>query len=65
MLITVSVVTFVISGCATLDAAQLTQPGACAVFSVIHPSRVDTPETKRQVLAHNQTYRATCPNDGD
>lgn len=62
--------TFVISGCATLDKSGLTAPelivpGACAAFDTINPSRADTLETKRQVLAHNQTYRAVCPAKGD
>lgn len=54
-----------LSGCATTDSVRLTLPGACAAFSIIRPSRVDTLETKRQVLAHNQTYRAVCPSNGD
>lgn len=32
----------------------------CEVFQIIRPSRLDTEETKRQVLAHNKVYRVTC-----
>lgn len=49
---------FAISGCAhKLPQAQDT---ACAAFQIIHPSRLDTPDTKRQVLAHNTTFRKLC-----
>ena len=32
----------------------------CLAYRVIRASRADTPETLRQVLAHNQTWRARC-----
>ena len=32
----------------------------CHAYRVIRPSRNDTTETLRQVLAHNQTWRARC-----
>ncbi|MDA3977912.1 hypothetical protein PF272_02805 [Gallibacterium sp. AGMB14963] len=33
---------------------------SCAGFSLIKASRNDTTETLRQILVHNQTYRAIC-----
>lgn len=53
-------VTIAISGCAHQPKAPVPVQGACGAFNIIHPSRLDTPGTKRQVLAHNQIYRATC-----
>lgn len=50
--------TIAISGCATTR--QEVPDVSCSSFSVIRPSRADTPETKRQVLIHNQTWRAMC-----
>lgn len=35
----------------------------CTAFSLIYPSRADTVETKRQVLAHNLTYEEVCKNE--
>ena len=32
----------------------------CTAFGLIYPSRQDTTETKRQVLAHNLTYEEIC-----
>ena len=32
----------------------------CHAYRVIRPSRADTTETLRQVLSHNQTWRARC-----
>jgi hypothetical protein len=58
---TLFVVTFAISGCATFQKPEpMTNAGACASFSIIRPSRSDTEETKKQVLAHNRVYRITC-----
>lgn len=52
--------TFALSGCQ--HTAQSTIPdSSCVAFSVIHPSRVDTADTKRQVLQHNTVYRRLCP----
>ena len=53
-------VIFAISGCTHQPKAPLPEKGVCGAFSIIHPSRLDTPDTKRQVLAHNRIYRATC-----
>ncbi|OBX08337.1 hypothetical protein QV09_09605 [Gallibacterium salpingitidis] len=33
---------------------------SCAGFSLIKASRLDTTETLRQILVHNQTYREIC-----
>ena len=52
----------VLAGCATApghvhgDAMN----GFCAVARLIRPSRADTPETLRQVLAHNEKVRRFC-----
>jgi hypothetical protein len=54
------VVTSAISGCAHQQKAPPLIDGVCGAFSIINPSRADTPGTKRQVLAHNEIYRATC-----
>jgi len=52
---------FAISGCAVLQKPEpVINSGACAAFSIIRPSRADTEETKKQVLAHNRVYRITC-----
>jgi hypothetical protein len=62
-----SAMTFAISGCAVLGAkpepVAPTIPNACAAFDIIRPSREDTEETKRQVLAHNRVYRITCTSN--
>lgn len=50
--------TIAISGCATTR--QEAPDVSCSSFSVIRPSRADTLDTKRQVLVHNNTYRALC-----
>lgn len=46
----------VLSGCAHTSA----QPPVCSAFQIIRPSIDDTVGTKRQVLAHNRTYREVC-----
>lgn len=37
----------------------------CTAFRLIYPSRADTVETKRQVLAHNLTYQEICKDETD
>lgn len=32
----------------------------CKVSKIIRPSRNDTAQTKRQILAHNRKYRRLC-----
>jgi len=49
-----------ISGCASKPEMPVPQMGACSAFVIIHPSRQDTPDTKRQVLMHNRVYRSIC-----
>lgn len=53
---------FAISGCASLKTKPepVTVSAACSTFNIIRPSRADTEETKKQVLAHNRVYRITC-----
>ncbi|MDY4280040.1 MAG: hypothetical protein SOX56_02980 [[Pasteurella] mairii] len=36
---------------------------ACDGFALIKASRQDSTETLRQILVHNQTYRAICMED--
>lgn len=53
-------VTSALSGCVTTQEPKAVPDTSCVAFSVIHPSRDDTLETKRQVLAHNTIYRRIC-----
>ncbi len=55
--------TSALSGCLTAETA-LPVEGACAAFGIINPAKSDTMGTKRQVLAHNDTYRELCPVTG-
>lgn len=48
-----------ISGCAS-KGPRAVPDSSCAAFQIIHPSRQDTLDTKRQVLAHNTIYRKIC-----
>lgn len=32
----------------------------CTTTSIIHPSKQDTAETKRQILAHNRKWKSLC-----
>ena len=50
---------FALSGCAS-KAQRPVPDSSCAAFRVIHPSQLDTLDTKRQVLAHNTIYRKIC-----
>ena len=47
-----------LAGCATAREPAIN--GFCAVARLIRPSRADTPETLRQVLAHNEKVRRFC-----
>lgn len=49
-----------LSGCVTTQGPKAVPDTSCVAFSVIRPSRDDTLETKRQVLAHNTVYRKIC-----
>lgn len=49
-----------ISGCTHLQEPQAVPDSSCTAYQVIRPSRSDTLETKRQVLAHNSVYRKLC-----
>ena len=60
-LMTLLLVISAISGCAHRQAPEV-RDSACVAFEVIRPSRADTPDTKRQVLQHNTTYRKLCPS---
>ena len=47
-----------LTGCASR--APVVIDSACDRFAVIYPSRQDTMETQRQILAHNRIWRAAC-----
>ena len=47
-----------LAGCASKPPIII--DASCVSFTVIRPSRADTDETLRQILAHNQTWRALC-----
>jgi len=47
------------NSCTNKVGSEITITG-CEAFSLIYPSRLDTDETKRQVLAHNLTYQEIC-----
>lgn len=55
--------TIATSGCVTTSepsVATRIPDVSCTSFQIIRPSRDDTLDTKRQVLAHNNTWRALC-----
>lgn len=50
-----------ISGCAVTAETRSDSPSiACNSFVIIEPSRADTLDTKRQILAHNKIWRKLC-----
>jgi hypothetical protein len=53
--------TSALSGCLATTEAHRPEEIACVAFGIIRPAQSDTVDTKRQVLAHNETYRALCP----
>lgn len=59
---TICLATFVLSGCVTTQGYQgpVAPDSSCTAFKVLHPSKADTTETKRQVLVHNSIYRRIC-----
>ena len=59
-LMTLCVATIAISGCVSTQRPQAVPDSSCTAFQVIRPSRQDTLDTKRQVLAHNTVYRKIC-----
>ena len=58
VLLFLSLLPLPLAGCAT--AREPAMNGFCAVARLIRPSRADTPETLRQVLAHNEKVRRFC-----
>lgn len=52
--------TIATSGCVATKTPRAVPDSSCAAFSIIRPSRQDTLDTKRQVLAHNTIYRKIC-----
>jgi len=54
------VATIALSGCVTSQGPKPVKDTSCVAFKVIHPSRDDTLDTKRQVLEHNTVYRKLC-----
>lgn len=53
---TIVISAFLLSGCAR----NVVVDSSCDSFRVIHPSRQDTTETQRQVLAHNKIWEHMC-----
>ena len=55
-----------LAGCATVSGpvSGVSASGFCAVARLIRPSRADTPETLRQILAHNEKVRRLCGGRG-
>ncbi|AIZ78772.1 hypothetical protein ACEE_03065 [Actinobacillus equuli subsp. equuli] len=56
-------VAMLMSSCSNTNGSEMTVTTVitgCETFSLIYPSRADTAETKRQVLAHNLTYEEIC-----
>lgn len=49
-----------ISGCVATQNPPTVVDSSCSAYQIIRPSRQDTPDTKRQVLAHNTIYRKLC-----
>ena len=50
-----------LTGCAgRAGRAPVVIDSACDRFAILHPSRQDTMETQRQILAHNRIWRAAC-----
>jgi hypothetical protein len=52
--------TIAISGCVSSQKAAPVAGADCGAYQIIRPSRQDTLDTKRQVLAHNSVYRKLC-----
>ena len=50
------------SGCQSTTVIKVP---TCDGFSLIYPSRNDTLETKRQILAHNEFYEKVCKSEKD
>ena len=49
------------SGC---ESTTVIKVPSCDGFKLIYPSRLDTLETKEQILAHNEFFEAHCSNGG-
>lgn len=47
------------SGCVSTR-TPTTVDSSCTSYQIIRPSRADTLDTKRQVLAHNTIHRKLC-----
>jgi hypothetical protein len=52
--------TIAISGCVSTQKPAPSVAANCAAYQIIRPSRQDTLDTKRQVLAHNSVHRKLC-----
>jgi len=48
---------FLLTGCGTLTAGI---DSGCKSFKPISWSKKDTPQTKKEVVAHNKAYDAVC-----
>lgn len=56
----VLVLAMLMSSCSNTTTSETTVITGCTAFSLIYPSRADTEETKRQILAHNLTFEEVC-----
>lgn len=50
-------ISLLLGGCAT---GQVVVDSYCQSYSIIRPSRKDTPDTLKQVLRENNKYRSVC-----
>lgn len=53
-------VSILMSSCNSKVGSEPMTITGCSAFGLIYPARADTLETKRQILAHNLTYKEVC-----
>lgn len=58
--LTVLVLAALMSSCSSTGGSETVVVTGCSAFGLIYPSRADTAKTKRQILAHNLTYKEVC-----
>ncbi len=57
-LLGVTLSAFLLTGCGT--ASVVTVDSSCSSFKPISMSKLDTTETKRQIVGHNRAFEAVC-----